>query len=130
MTKTIDLFTRIGKADVPVKAVVRGLLAIHVEFDRRDAATGKPTYAISHVPTGLRLDGLYKRPMLLKTMLRTLSRLDWSGDVASIRGNGALVDAFIAEVRRVEQCEHWAFRRQMTSLINDAARKRFGKGAR
>lgn len=126
MRTQINLAVESG-APVSVKAVVRGLLAIHVEPDRRDATTGNHTFAISHVPTGTRLDGLYKRPMTLKTMLRNLSRLDWSGSVEAIRRDVVLVDTLISEIRRVEQGEHWAFRRYATGLINKAAQERFGK---
>lgn len=110
MTTKIKL-AQVDGADRKVKAVVRGDLAIHAEQN-----SGR-TFALTHVPSGLRIDGLYLRAMTLKSMLRNLSKLDWSGDAESVRGNSALIDAFVAEVRRVEQGEHWAFRRQMTNLV-------------
>lgn len=120
MTRTIKL-AQIDGGDRKVKAVQRGDLAIHAEQN------SARTFALTHVPSGLRIDGLYFRAMTLRSVLRNLSKLDWSGDAESVRRNPALIDAFIAEVRRVEQGEHWAFRRQMTNLINEQARKRFGK---
>lgn len=122
MTTTINL-AQIDGSQRKVKAVVRGDLAIHAEQN------SARTFALTHVPSGLRIDGLYLRAITLKSALRNLSRLDWSGDAESIRGNGALIDAFIAEVQRVEQGAHWAFRRRMTSLINKHAHARFVKGA-
>lgn len=115
MTQRITPATTKGKPLATVKAVVRGDLAIHAE--QKSART----FALTHIPSGLRIDGLYFRAITLKSMLRNLSKLDWSGDVASIRSNAALVDALIVEIRRVEQGEHWAFRRVLTNLIGGKA---------
>lgn len=123
MTTTIKL-AQIDGAERKVKAVVRGDLAIHAE------QTGARAFALTHVPSGLRIDGLYLRAITLKSVLRNLSKLDWSGDAESVRANSGLIDAFIGEVRRVEQGEHWAFRRSMTNLINKHAEAYFkGKAA-
>ena len=95
-----------------VKAVVRGDLAIHAEGIIAEE-TGGHTFALTHIPSGLRIDGLYLRAITLKTALRNLSGFDWSRDLEAVRNNVALKNAVIAEINRIEIQSHWAHRRNL-----------------
>ena len=100
-----------------VKAVVRGDLAIHAEGIIAEE-TGGHTFALTHIPSGLRIDGLYLRAITLKSALRNLSGFDWSRDLEDVRSSAALKNAVIAEINRIELKFHWAHRRTL-KLVED-----------
>lgn len=94
----------------PVKAVVRGKVALHrmPNWSLADAYVEScmpPLYAISHV-NGFRVIGHYLELLPMRRLLRSLSQLNWHDDPATIKGDELLKERVKLAVRAYDAEGH------------------------
>lgn len=90
-----------------VRAVVRGEFAIHQELNYVEVTTGKPLYAITHVPSGLRLFGYYRLARCLRAALRYLADKHWPDDPDTVQNTTACKLDAVSAMEQAESGFNW-----------------------
>lgn len=100
--------------NLTVKAIVRGDFAIHMHPDSTDEQ-GLPLYGLTHVPSGLLIDGRWRSPLYLRPALRLLSTKQWPKDAAEASERPECqLDAMMA-IEAAESLFPWYSRRNYTA---------------
>lgn len=99
--------------DQTVKAIVRGDFAIHMHPDSTDEQ-GLPLYGLTHVPSGLLIDGRWRSPLYLRPALRLLSTKQWPKDAAEASESPACKLDAIAAMEAAEKKSKWWHRRDFS----------------
>lgn len=121
MRASITIQAISGKA--LVDAVVLGDFAIHQETDYREKGTGRPLYALTHIPTGLQVDGHYRSPLYLRSAMRYLVGCQWPKSVDEIRNSPRCRLDTIAAIELAERSSHWAHKRNFTKIKRKLTRQ-------
>lgn len=103
-----------GAEDQTVKAIVRGDFAIHMHPDSTDEQ-GLPLYGLTHVPSGLLIDGGWCSPLYLRPALRLLSKKQWPKNAIDAAENLECKLDAMAAIEAAESFFPWYFRRDYTA---------------
>ena len=97
------------------EAIVRGKFAIHQD-SYECSESRRLLYALTHIPTGMQVDGLYHSALSLRAPLRFLASRNWPDELEAIRQNPRCKLDAIEAAEMGEAGSHWARRRDFSKF--------------